>query len=171
MEKWAEIEGTNGAYLVSDTGLVKTAKTGRILKPAIDARGYERVCLFKANRDRRFKVHRLVASAFVPNPDGKPQVNHKDGNKRNNAAVNLEWATNSENMAHAKRTGLRKEHQKFCDSRKRPVIAINIDTLESTRFESVLAAQKVFGCHVCDVLKGYRGQTKGHTFRYEGGDA
>jgi hypothetical protein len=165
---WKTIHGTDGAYQVSDTGLVKTTKTGRILKPAIDQRGYERVCLFKADRDRRYKVHRLVAAAFIPNPENLPQVNHIDGNKRNNHASNLEWITNTDNMKHAKETGLRVGHEQFCESRRKRVIATNIQTGESIVFESILAAIKGIGTqHVFDVLKGKRKQAKGYTFALE----
>lgn len=172
MKTWKEIHFTNGEYLISSNGEVKTAKTGRVLKPAIDARGYERVCLFKTNRDKRYKVHRLVAITFIPNPDGKPQVNHKDGNKRNNSVENLEWATNYENMHHSRENGLHDGHQRFCDGKKRRVIATNIATGEQTVFDSILSARKTIGtCHVQEVLKGLRYQAKGYTFRYEGGDA
>lgn len=172
MKKWKEIPFTDGEYTVSSIGEVKTAKTGRILKPVIDARGYERVCLFKTNRDKRYKVHRLVATAFIPNPDGKPQVNHKDGDKRNNCVENLEWVTNDENMRHSRENGLHDGHQRFCDSRKRRVVATHIETGEQTVFDSILAARKAIGtCHVQEVLSGLRYQAKGYTFQYEGGDA
>lgn len=165
---WKTIEGTNGEYQVSDTGLVKTTKTGRILRPAIDARGYERVCLFKMDRDRRYKVHRLVAMAFVPNPDNLPQVNHIDGNKRNNNVSNLEWITNEGNMRHAKEHGLRAGHERFCESRRKPVIATNIETGERIVFESILAAVKGIGTnHVTAVIKGQRKQAKGYTFAFK----
>lgn len=165
---WKTIEGTNGEYQVSDTGLVKTTKTGRILRPAVDARGYERICLFKMDRDRRYKVHRLVAMAFIPNPDSFPQVNHKDGNKRNNHVSNLEWITNEENMHHAKEHGLRVGHELFCESKKKRVIATNIVSGERIVFDSILAARKAIGtCHVQEVLKGIRQQAKGYTFAFE----
>lgn len=166
---WKTIEGTNGEYQVSDTGLVKTTKTGRILRPAVSRHGYERVCLFKMDRERRYRVHRLVAMAFIPNPENLPQVNHIDGNKRNNNVSNLEWVTNEENMHHAKEHGLRAGHEKFCESRRKRVIATNIKTGEIIVFESILAAVKGVGTnHVSAVLKGQRKQSKGYTFALEG---
>ena len=162
---WKTIKGTNEEYQVSDTGLVKTTKTGRILKPSVTKHGYERVCLFKMDRERRYRVHRLVAEAFIPNPDNLPQVNHIDGNKRNNNAANLEWVTNHENAIHAKEHGLRTKHEQFCASRRKRVIATNIKTGESIVFESITAAVKGIGTnHVSAVLKGQRKQTKGYTF-------
>lgn len=172
MDMWKEIPFTNGEYLISQSGVVKTAKTGRVLKPIIDARGYERVCLFKTNRDKRYRVHRLVAITFIPNPDNKTQVNHKDGNKRNNSIENLEWVTNEENMHHSRENGLHEGHRQFCENKKKRVIATNVNTGESIVFDSIIAARKALNtCHVQEVLKGIRYMTKGYTFRYEGGDA
>lgn len=164
---WREIPGTNGDYKVSDDGKVMTSKTGRILKPSIDQRGYERVCLFKVNRDRRYKVHRLVAITFIPNPHNKTQVNHKDGDKRNNSVNNLEWVTNEENMAHANSHGLREGHHKFCESKKKRIIATNLTTGEEIFFDSILSAKRQIGTsHIQEVLKGLRYEAKGYTFRY-----
>lgn len=165
---WKTIEGTNGEYQVSDTGLVRTTKTGRILRPAVSRHGYERVCLFKMDRERRYRVHRLVAMAFVPNPDNLPQVNHIDGNKRNNNASNLEWVTNHENVIHAKEHGLRAGHEQFCESKKKRVVATNIASGEQFVFDSIMAARKGIGtCHVQEVLRGVRQQAKGYTFALE----
>lgn len=165
---WKTIAGTDGEYHVSDTGLVKTTKTGRILRPSVSRHGYERVCLFKMDRERRYRVHRLVAMAFIPNPDNLPQVNHKDGNKRNNHVSNLEWITNEDNMHHAKEHGLRAGHERFCESKKKRVIATNIASGERIVFDSILAARKTIGtCHVQEVLKGIRQQAKGYTFAFE----
>ena len=165
---WKTIEGTNGEYQVSDTGVVKTTKTGRILTPTVSRHGYERVCLFKMDRERRYRVHRLVAMAFIPNPDNLPQVNHIDGNKRNNHVSNLEWITNEDNMRHAKEHGLRAGHERFCESKKKRVIATNIATGEQIAFDSILAARKAIGtCHVQEVLNGIRQQAKGYTFTLE----
>lgn len=167
MEIWRDIPNTNGQYKVSNTGKVMTVRTGRILTPVIDARGYERVCLFKSERDRRYKVHRLVALAFVPNPDGKKQVNHIDGNKRNNCVSNLEWVTNEENMHHSRANGLHDGHQRFCDSKKKRIIATFIESGEEFVFESILSAKKTIGTsHIQEVLKGIRSEAKGYTFRY-----
>ena len=72
--------------------------------------GYVRVF----HNGRKVSLHRLVAEAFLPNPQGKPHVNHKDGNKKNCAAKNLEWVTQSENEKHAFKTGLKKPHGSYC---------------------------------------------------------
>ena len=167
MEIWKEIPGTNGEYKISNYGKVMTTKTGRILSPAIDERGYERVCLFKMDRSHRYKVHRLVAITFIPNPDNKEQVNHKDGNKRNNSVDNLEWVTNEENMHHSRANGLHDGHKRFCESRKKRIIATHIESGKETFFDSILAAKKALGtCHIQEVLRGLRYEAKGYTFRY-----
>jgi hypothetical protein len=167
MEIWKDIPNTNGQYMVSNQGKVMTIKTGRILTPCIDERGYERVCLFKADRNRRYKVHRLVAIAFLPNPHGKEQVNHKDGNKRNNCTDNLEWVSNEENMHHSRVNGLHDGHKRFCESKKKRIVATHIESGKETVFDSILSAKKTIGTsHIQEVLKGLRYEAKGYTFRY-----
>jgi len=87
----------NQGYEVSNTGKVRSSKTGKILKPALVS-GYERISL---GYGKCMFVHRLVAMAFLANPENKPCVNHIDGNKVNNDVSNLEWATYSENERHS----------------------------------------------------------------------
>ncbi len=117
VEVWLDVAGYEGLYQVSSTGLVKSmARYGgshykqfrpeRLLKASVSANGYPVVGLCKKGKARIYAVHRLVALAFVSNPDKKPQVNHKDGDKTNNHAWNLEWVTGEENSKHAERTGL-----------------------------------------------------------------
>lgn len=105
MEQWRDAPGYEGLYLVSDLGRVKTCATGRI-KAQVFAGKYLQACLSKNGKAINKSVHRLVALAFIPNPDGKPEVNHIDGNKANNTASNLEWVTSSGNKLHAYATGL-----------------------------------------------------------------
>ncbi len=97
---WKDIIGYEGLYQVSNTGLVKSLKgrRERILKFS-SPRGYKCVKLYKDGKVN-YLVHRLVAKAFIPNPDNKPDVNHLDGVRSNNNAENLEWCTSSENSLH-----------------------------------------------------------------------
>lgn len=94
LEEWREIEGYNGRYFVSNAGNVLSLvyNKARILKPQ-NANGYNYVNLSGSHK----KVHRLIANAFIANPDNKPLVHHKDGNKRNNNVSNLDFATYKEN--------------------------------------------------------------------------
>lgn len=127
MEAWRDIPGYEGLYQVSDLGRVRSldrisyvppndwqkdgfyrTRKGKLLSSSIDGSGYAFVTLCRERVKRSFKVHRLVAEAFVSNPHGKPQVNHIDGNKANNAASNLEWVTDRENIGHAYAIGIRK---------------------------------------------------------------
>lgn len=107
-EQWADITGYDGLYQISTFGRVKSFKTNqqRILRPALNTENYLIVHLWKNNKVKFFTVHRLVAQAFIPNPDNKLQVNHIDGCKINACVGNLEWATNAENIRHAFDTGL-----------------------------------------------------------------
>jgi HNH endonuclease/NUMOD4 motif/NUMOD1 domain len=96
-EDWGKIAGYEN-YEVSSFGQVRNKNTGRILKKAIMSGYY---CVGLSNKKTKtFSVHQLVAKAFIPNPENKPQVNHKDKNSLNNNLENLEWATNKENSIH-----------------------------------------------------------------------
>jgi len=102
MNQWKLIPGTNN-YYASDDGVIKSVigKRTKILSQWSDAKGYLRVKIILNSKSTGIAVHRLVALAFIPNPENKPQVNHKDGNKKNNSAQNLEWNTCAENVKHA----------------------------------------------------------------------
>jgi len=105
MEHFRKIKGYPN-YSVSDYGRIRNDKTGRILKPQKNTCGYLQVDLHKNGVRKSQKVHRLVANAFIPNPENKRTVNHIDGIKANNFVSNLEWATQSENSQHGYDFGL-----------------------------------------------------------------
>lgn len=99
-EIWKDITGYEGLYQVSNLGRVKSLKNDKekILKPAISSKGYLFVNLYKQQKTTHYKVHRIVAKAFIPNPNNLPQVNHKDEDKTNNCVINLEWCTAKYNI-------------------------------------------------------------------------
>jgi hypothetical protein len=102
MEDWKDIPGFPG-YMVDTLGRVYSQNTERILLPNYDDAGYLKVTLSKDGLSYTRTIHRLVAEAFIPNPEQKPQVNHKDGRKWNSILSNLEWNTTSENALHRNR--------------------------------------------------------------------
>jgi hypothetical protein len=99
-------------YLVSENGDVFSTITNKFLKKNKTGIGYESVALHENSKQKTFRIHRLVAKAFILNPDNKPQINHIDGNKSNNHISNLEWCTAKENIVHAFKTGLNKKTDK-----------------------------------------------------------
>lgn len=110
-EVWRPVPNYEGFYEVSNTGKVRSIyRYKRVLKSMISTTGYERVDLFKNKNRKQFSVHRLVAMVFVDNPNGKPFVNHKDENKLNNSADNLEWVTHVENCRYGTAIARRTMH-------------------------------------------------------------
>ena len=98
-----KLKDYNGEYGVSDDGKVFTYKQGRNREvKQHNHKGYQRVFLFNNNTRKAHFVHRLVTENFIKNPNNKEQVNHKDGNKRNNKVNNLEWMTREENQKHSR---------------------------------------------------------------------
>lgn len=124
-EIWKPVEGYEGIYEVSNFGRVKSLNYHRegivkILKPQKDGSGYLQVQLWRNGKMKAFKVHRLVAEAFLPNPLGLPEINHKDEDKTNNIVSNLEWASRWDNMHYGtlyERTSKSVEASRFSDFR------------------------------------------------------
>ena len=119
MEEWKSIKDYEESYEISSHGRIRSlkrivhCKNGRklkikesILEGTTDSCGYHRVNLCKKGINQSVSVHRLVALSFIKNIEGKPEVNHIDGNKKNNRIDNLEWCTHIENSVHAFKTGL-----------------------------------------------------------------
>ena len=134
-ELWQPVVGYEDRYEVSDTGQVKGPRGLR--KPFFTYKGYAQVDIWKQGTRRNFLLHRLVAIHFIPNPNKCPQVNHKDGNKTNNAVSNLEWCTAAENNNHAVRLlRLHGENLYNCKLTNEQVRSIRSDT----RVQRVIAA-------------------------------
>ena len=149
-------------------------KYGEIKVPQRSSKGYLRVKLYNNGVPTHESIHKLVAETFIPNPDNKPEVNHRDGNKQNNHVSNLEWATKSENMIHAYQTGLVKPHATYGmrghtnpnGGRKGLPIRI-IETNEI--FNSVKDCAEAIGGsdrRICECAKGKRDSHCGYHFEY-----
>ncbi|AFH59644.1 NUMOD4 domain-containing protein [Paenibacillus caseinilyticus] len=164
-EEWLPIVGYEGFYEVSNLGRVKRLSNSgtckeKILKPQFQRDGYKRVDLSKKGQKKRFPIHRLVASAFIPNPQNKEQVNHQNGNKLDNRLDNLNWMTRKENIAHAHETGLVKKNEN-------PVIATQLDTGEQRQFKSQKEASRELGVYpknISNVLNGRIAHVSGWSF-------
>lgn len=133
MREWRPVIGLEDRYEVSNDGLVRTKP--RILKPWRIPTGHLAISL--GSRKRTY-VHRLVAEAFLGNPEGKPMVNHKNSNPTDNAVENLEWATASENLAHGWRENPKAHYADV------GVLAFNEDGLVVAEFDSMSKAAKYY---------------------------
>lgn len=155
MEYWRFVPGYEFLYEVSSAGNIRNFRTGTIRKPALHPTGYFLVDLWRFGSKKTFRVHRLVAMAFLENPGGRAQVNHIDGNKTNNHLENLEWATGSENTRHAITIG---------HFSNKPLIDSN-----GTLYESTQEAERKLGIDSSNISKVCRGvykQYKGMVFHY-----
>ena len=170
MEVWKSIKGYERKYSISNLGRVRNEKTGRVSFGRDAGHGYKKITFWENNKPNGTAyVHRLVASAFLEQPCGCTEVNHKDGNRGSNCVDNLEWVTSSGNTEHAVSTGALSPW----NHPRKPIVATSIETGESIYFKSLSIAERELGTrHINQVLSGKRNQAKGYTFRYaNGGDA
>ena len=170
MNNWVETT-INSNYVVSDDGRIRRRGSDKD-HSVRDRKGYPAVDLYKGGKRVTRGVHILVAEAFIPNPDNKPEVNHKDGNKYNNNVSNLEWVTHKENVRHAWDNRLAKPSRSMLgrknpnSGRKGKPIRI-IETGEI--FESSLACEKAIdgnNRHINDCLRGRQNTHRGYHFEY-----
>lgn len=179
MEIWKDIKGYEGSYMVSNYGRVKSLEKNikshncsriqyrpeRILKQYKSKWGYMRVYLTQNSIKKMFAVHRLVAMAFIDNPDNKPCVNHIDNNRNNNVVDNLEWCTYKENSQWAEIQGRRvfseEWKQKISETRKKkPVIAT--DDIGNQIYFSTVRSVAIKGFDPKAVIKCCKGKQKTH---------
>ena len=150
-------------YFVTETGEVFNFK-GKRMSSWIGNTGYVKVKLYIAGKPKDRYVHRLVAEAFVPNPLGLPQVKHKDDNKRNCCAENLEWGTNQENT----QEGYDRNLYRF-RARCHKIIATDKKTGEQIVFKSIREADAVLGYNrktITAILQGWKNNNFPHDFEY-----
>jgi hypothetical protein len=174
MEK--PIVGFEGCYVVTSDGRIFSVRNGkyRERKLAMDRGGYLVVSLWANNKNKQFKVHRLVAEAFIPNLKNKRCVNHKDGDKQNNSISNLEWVTHGENKHHAfsvlgERHWMKDKHGALCihhkvveqiDPNTQEVIAVYNGAQEAYRLTGFSQG------NISSVCRGQRKIANGFIWRY-----
>ena len=129
-EIWKPIEGYGGRYEISNHGRVKSyaqdSRIGKIKTGSPTFKGYRTILLYDGNGGAKWHpIHRLVASAFLDNPENLPQVNHKDENKANNRADNLEWCDNDYNMNYSTRNERAALANRCCESTSLPVYSVD----------------------------------------------
>lgn len=104
-------------YSITRDGRVWSWKSNKFLSHGLAGKGYPNVVLWKDGKGYGRHIHRLMAETYIPNPDNKREVNHKDGNKENNFLYNLEWVTSSENRLHAYEIGLQGSGEDHCNAK------------------------------------------------------
>lgn len=160
-EIWKDIPGYEGLYQASNLGRVRGRRKNacKVLSPST-YNGYYRVNLSRDGKYTTFHVHHLVAFAFLPNPNNYPQVNHLDGNRKNNILSNLEWCSRSQNQIHAFRVLGRVK------TRCKTVIQMDDEGNIINKYESISEANRRMGVSTTSIRQAMHGKTK-HSAGYK----
>lgn len=165
-EIWRPIENFPN-YEVSNYGRIKNVLSGNILSPYKNENGYMIISLHNGSgNNRKYRVHRLVAEAFIPNPNNYPIINHKDENKSNNHVSNLEWCNKSYNALYGSTQSKLRAHK------IQPIQMIDNSTGEVIKeFDSIKSASELTGIHrgyISNVCRGKHKTAHGYIWRYIG---
>ena len=153
IEIWKPIPSYETLYEISSNGVVKSLKTGAVRRPSNNGK-YKQVTLTKNGIQKTYKVHRLVAITFIPNPDNLPCVNHKDEHPSNNNVNNLEWCTTKYNCNYGTRIKrMAKNHSKKVASFDKDGNLINV-------YDSIVDASKDRKCDTSSITKCCKGKRK-----------
>lgn len=180
-EVWKPVKGYEGLYEISSLGRLRSMpkqcglspRKMKIINPVIDKDGYLRASLYKNGISKNRHIHRLVAEAFIPNPNNLPQVNHKDEDKKNNCTDNLEWCTNYYNSNYGSRNITISEKMKGknvnCPSLSKRVAQYTKDGRLIAIYPSSMEAYRQTGCDSSWIIKCCKGTVayaKGYIWRY-----
>jgi hypothetical protein len=171
-EEWRPVAGFEGYYEVSNFGDVRSVdrivprdgptgnmmRKGQLITPHVTPKGYLRCQLGMNGQKANKMVHRLVAEAFIPNPDDKPEVNHRNGNKQDNHIDNLEWATQSENQTHAYQLGLKKPAVKYVVT----CVELDITTFGTEKMQNELRQRGYDNAHSAAIWSCIAGDAHSH---------
>ena len=181
-EIWKDIEGYEGLYQVSNMGRVKSLErtvwdkggfyktvAERILKVGKGGKGYSQVILCKEGKGKSYKIHRLVASAFCENPSGYNEVNHKDENKENNRADNLEWCSRSYNCSYNDRAKKAGKKLRNNPNQSKPILGVDKVTgliLEFPSINEAVRQLRIKQSHIWECCNGRRNSAGGFYWLY-----
>ena len=173
MENWKDIKGYEGFYQVSDLGRVKSLERDvfnsrgivyhlkeKILVPNLDRGGYTNVGLYKNGKRKFMLVHRLVALAFIPNPENKSQINHRDEVKTNNVVENLEWCSAQENANYGTRIQRCVQNRKSQKLGNAPSAKSVFCVELNKKFDSIRRAEEELGIDSSAIGKACKGKLK-----------
>jgi len=169
-EVWKDVVGYEGLYRISNQGTVcRLYKNGKVnfMTPRI-LNGYWRVKLCNGNTQKEYFLHRLIAQAFIPNPENKPEINHINGIKTDNRIENLEWVTRSENAIHATKTGLLKyseyRYNRARDVNSKPVMCVETRKIYASCTEAGKDI-KTDAAHIGECISGKRSTAGGYHWK------
>lgn len=169
-EVWKDVVGYEGLYRISNQGTVcRLYKNGKVnfMTPRI-LNGYWRVKLCNGNTQKEYFLHRLIAQAFIPNPENKPEINHINGIKTDNRIENLEWVTRSENAIHATKTGLLKyseyRYNRTRDVNSKPVMCVETGKIYVSCTEAGKDI-KTDAAHIGECISGKRNTAGGYHWK------
>lgn len=162
-EVWKPVSGYETLYGVSNQGRVMNLNTQKPLRTRSDSKGYARVNLSKEGCKKTFRMHRLVADHFLPNPDGLLEVNHINENKQDNRAENLEWCSREYNVNYGTRTD--RQRQKL----SKPVVQLSKSGERVSHYPSLVEAERTTGFNRSSIsacCRGERNQAYGYQWKY-----
>ena len=179
---WIKIK-QNPNYSINELGQVRNDITGNMKTPTVNVdNGYFYLDLYKNNKRTKYPLHRLMAEAFIPNPDNKPCIDHKDGNRQNNSIENLRWASYSENNSRFGTVGVRSQRikvTKYAEKRKKRGGGHEawLDEKMTITFSKISDVADYFGVTISNISLmlekgtiGQRGKMRGYKFEYIDGE-